>query len=108
MSADIRTYTKHAQVRGGATVWIKGWLQAVPVHAGVHSGRIVFHVGVAFANPAGLTVVNGTAHIHQQGNLLQITNSPNSIINWQHFSIGASEITHVLQQSASSVVLGSA
>jgi hypothetical protein len=44
--------------------------------------------GVAFANPTGPTVVNGTVNIHQQGNLLQITNSPNSIIHWQSFSIG--------------------
>jgi large exoprotein involved in heme utilization and adhesion len=64
-----------------------------------------FMTGVAFANPTGLTVVNAAASIHQQGNLLQITNSPNAIINWQSFSIGASEITRFLQQSASSAVL---
>ena len=52
----------------------------------------------ALANPTGPTVVNGTAAIHQQGNLLQITNSPNAIINWQSFSIGASEITRFIQQ----------
>jgi filamentous hemagglutinin family protein len=64
-----------------------------------------FMSGVAFANPTGPTVVNGSVAIHQQGNLLQITNSPNSIINWQSFSIGANEITRFLQQSASSAVL---
>jgi hypothetical protein len=41
----------------------------------------VFHAGVDFASPTGPAVVNGTANIHQQGNVLQITNSPNSIIN---------------------------
>ncbi|MGH6691963.1 MAG: filamentous hemagglutinin N-terminal domain-containing protein, partial [Gammaproteobacteria bacterium] len=50
-------------------------------------------------------VVHGAAAIHQAGNLLQITNSPNAIINWQSFSIGANEITRFLQQSASSAVL---
>jgi filamentous hemagglutinin family protein len=39
------------------------------------------------------------------GNLLQITNSPNAIINWQSFSIGTNEITRFIQQSNSSAVL---
>jgi len=59
----------------------------------------------AFANPTGPAVANGQVTFHQQGNLLQITNSPNAIINWQSFSIGANEITRFLQQSASSAVL---
>jgi len=84
---------------------MKGGLQAVPVHAGVHGGRIVFHAGVAIANPTGPTVMNGTANNHQQGNLLQITNSPDSIIHWQRISIRASEVTRFLQQPASSAVL---
>lgn len=67
-----------------------------------------FAVGVAFANPTGPTVVNGAVNIHQQGNLLQITNSPNAIINWRNFSIGANEITRFVQQLASSAVLSSA
>jgi len=59
----------------------------------------------ALANPTGASVANGQVSIHQQGNLLQITNSPNAIINWQSFSIGASELTRFLQHSASSAVL---
>jgi len=59
----------------------------------------------ALANPTGANVVRGTAAIHQAGNLLQITNSPNAIINWQNFSIGANEITRFIQQSSSSAVL---
>src|SRR5262245_44660417 len=59
----------------------------------------------ALANPTGANVVRGTAAIHQAGNLLQITNSPNAIINWQSFSIGANEVTRFLQQSSSSAVL---
>ena len=64
-----------------------------------------FVTGTALANPTGANVVRGTAAIHQAGNLLQITNSPNAIINWQTFSIGANEITRFIQQSSSSAVL---
>src|SRR5262245_8315158 len=64
-----------------------------------------FAAGATLANPTGANVVRGTAAIHQTGNLLQITNSPNAIINWQSFSIGANEITRFLQQSPSSAVL---
>jgi filamentous hemagglutinin family protein len=64
-----------------------------------------FAADLALANPTGPAVANGQVTFHQQGNLLQITNSPNAIINWQSFSIGASEITRFLQQSASSAVL---
>ena len=61
--------------------------------------------GTADANPIGPTVVSGQVSIRQTGNLLQVTNSPNSIINWQSFSIGTNEITRFLQQSAASAVL---
>ena len=64
-----------------------------------------FASGTAMANPTGANVVHGTAAIHQAGNLLQITNSPSAIINWQSFSIGQNEITRFLQQSPSSAVL---
>ena len=36
---------------------------------------------------------------------VNIVNTPNAIINWGSFSIGANEITRFLQQSASSAVL---
>ena len=49
--------------------------------------------GVVNANPSGAQVVSGTANIQQAGNLLQITHSQNAIINWNSFSIAASEIT---------------
>jgi filamentous hemagglutinin family protein len=61
--------------------------------------------GVAHANPTGPVVVNGQAAFAQQGNTLKITSSPNAIINWQSFSIGATEATRFIQQSASSAVL---
>ena len=61
--------------------------------------------GVVHANPTGPAVVNGQAAFSQQGNTLAITNSPNAIINWQSFSIGATEATRFIQHSASSAVL---
>ena len=42
-----------------------------------------FSSNIAFGNPTGPAVANGQVIFHQQGNLLQITNSPNAIINWQ-------------------------
>ena len=59
----------------------------------------------AQANPLGAQVVNGSAAITQAGNVLTVTNTPNAIINWQGFSIGAGETTRFVQQSASSAVL---
>ncbi|MBI2509679.1 MAG: filamentous hemagglutinin N-terminal domain-containing protein [Betaproteobacteria bacterium] len=64
-----------------------------------------FAAGAAFANPTNPTVVSGAATFLKNGNLLQITNSPSAVINWQSFSIGASEITRFLQQSQASAVL---
>ena len=61
--------------------------------------------GVVHANPTGPAVVNGQAAFSQQGNALAIKNSPNAIINWQSFSIGATEATRFIQQSSSSAVL---
>jgi len=59
----------------------------------------------AQANPTGAQVVSGTANIKQSGNLLTVYNSPNAIINWQGFSIGAGQTTNFIQQTASSSVL---
>ena len=50
-------------------------------------------------------MVNGTVNFVSSGNTLSVTNSPNAIINWQSFSIGAGETTRFLQQSPSSAVL---
>ncbi|WP_409028116.1 filamentous hemagglutinin N-terminal domain-containing protein [Janthinobacterium sp. SUN098] len=61
--------------------------------------------GTAQANPALPQVVNGQATFSQQGNIFSITNTPNTIINWQSFSIHAGEITRFIQQSGNSAVL---
>ena len=60
------------------------------------------HVG---ANPTGPQVVNGQASFATQAGTLTVTNSPNAIVNWQSFSIGSSETTRFVQQSAASAVL---
>jgi len=64
-----------------------------------------FATGAALGNPTGHTVVNGTATFREAGNVLKVTNSPNAVINWQSFSIGANEVTRFIQQSQSSTVL---
>src|SRR5476651_2288635 len=61
--------------------------------------------GAAQANPSAPQVVAGQASFNQQGNLFSITNTPNTIINWQSFSIGANDITRFIQQSSDSKVL---
>ena len=58
-----------------------------------------------YANPDGGVVVNGSASFSQQGNTLNITNTPGTIINWQQFSIQSGETTRFIQQSTDSAVL---
>ncbi len=61
--------------------------------------------GAALANPTNPTVVHGTASFQQAGNILNITNSANAIINWGSFSISVGELTRFIQPSALSAVL---
>ena len=64
-----------------------------------------FSGSLALGNPTAPTVVNGTASFATAGNILNITNSPNAIINWGAFSIGVNELTRFIQQSGNSAVL---
>src|ERR1039457_5022432 len=73
-----------------------------PVYAAV---LLAVVVQTAQANPIGGTVAAGQASFATTGNTLNVTNTPGTIINWQGFSIGANEITHFAQHSASSAVL---
>ncbi|GJI94385.1 hypothetical protein RugamoR57_11030 [Duganella caerulea] len=59
----------------------------------------------AQAGPANPTVVAGQASFNLQGKTYSITNTPNTIINWQSFSVAPDEITRFIQQSADSKVL---
>jgi len=61
--------------------------------------------GIAQANPTAPVVVSGTATFATSGNLLNVTNSTNAIINWNSFSIGVGELTRFIQPSAASAVL---
>ncbi len=61
--------------------------------------------GAAQAHPVAPQVAAGQASFNQQGNLFSITNTPNTIINWQSFSIGANEVTRFIQQNGDSKVL---
>ncbi len=59
-----------------------------------------------WANPTAPQVVSGQVSFQQpNASVLNVTNSPGAIINWQGFSIGASEVTRFVQQSAASSVL---
>jgi filamentous hemagglutinin family protein len=62
-------------------------------------------VSAALANPTGGVPVQGTVSMTPVLGQLHITNSPNSIIHWNSFSIGAGELTKFIQESASSAVL---
>jgi filamentous hemagglutinin family protein len=64
-----------------------------------------FAGSLALANPTNPTVVHGTATFQQAGNILNITNSANAIINWGSFSISVGELTRFIQPSALSAVL---
>ena len=81
-------------------------LSPLPVRwlAGFFTGLLV--VGAAFANPVGPDVVHGSARLTHPGpGALHVTTSPDTIINWQGFSIGAGEVTRFVQQSPTSAVL---
>jgi filamentous hemagglutinin family protein len=62
-------------------------------------------IGAAAAAPTNPQVVAGQATFSQQGNVFSIANTPNTIINWQDFSIGQGEVTRFIQQGADSAVL---
>ena len=66
---------------------------------------IFIGANTAWANPLDGQVVSGNVRFDTQGNTLNITNSPNSIINWRSFSIGANETTRFIQQNSASSVL---
>lgn len=58
----------------------------------------------AYANPQGMTVVQGSANAVANGSQFNITASQNAVINWQSFNIAAGETTTFQQPSSMSVV----
>jgi filamentous hemagglutinin family protein len=90
----------------------KSAVQSAAVQSGFHLRPKVAALAVAacfssaaLANPTSPTVVHGTASFSQSGNILNVTNSHNAIINWGSFSIGVNELTKFIQPSALSAVL---
>ena len=55
--------------------------------------------------PTGPQVVQGLATVATQGGQMTVRNSPNAIVNWQSFSIGAANGVYFDQASAASKVL---
>jgi filamentous hemagglutinin family protein len=55
--------------------------------------------------PSGLQVAAGQASVATQGTQMTVRNSPNAILNWQSFSIGAANQVRFEQASAASKVL---
>ena len=55
--------------------------------------------------PAGGVPVHGSAAIATEGSRMTVTSSPNAVLDWQAFSIGARNSVHFAQQSAASQVL---
>jgi filamentous hemagglutinin family protein len=55
--------------------------------------------------PTGPVVVHGTANIDTSSEKMVIRNSPNAVLNWQSFSIGASNTVRFEQDNAASKVL---
>ncbi len=55
--------------------------------------------------PVDPSIVHGNAIINTVGNHMMVTNSPNTILNWQSFSIGVNESVYFQQQDITSQVL---
>jgi filamentous hemagglutinin family protein len=55
--------------------------------------------------PTDPTVVHGAATFDTVGNQMTVINSPNAILDWQDFSVGANQEVHFQQLNAASQVL---
>jgi filamentous hemagglutinin family protein len=59
----------------------------------------------ALANPAGMTVVSGSASAQASGSQLNVTTGQFALLNWQTFNIVAGQTTQFIQPGAGSVVV---
>ncbi|MBL0225042.1 MAG: filamentous hemagglutinin N-terminal domain-containing protein [Geobacteraceae bacterium] len=101
----IWSRAKDAWVIAAEIVKGNGGPPPITVSAIVVAASLALAAGGAYALPTAPTVINGTVNFGTTGNTLTVTNSPNSIINWQAFSIAANEAVRFNQQSALSAVL---
>jgi filamentous hemagglutinin family protein len=86
-----------------------------PTHLGVHPlvramaacSLLSFWTGgpQAQALPTGMNTVAGQVSTKTSGNAMTVTNSPNAIINWKSFSIGAQNSVRFDQVNSTSKVL---
>ena len=58
-----------------------------------------------YANPQGASICAGNASTNESGNVLEITVSDRTVIDWKSFSIQANETTRFVQPSIQSSVL---
>ncbi len=88
--------------------WKRRWQRLTkailpPVAAGL---LFVSAYSPALANPAGGTVVSGSAAIASSGSTMTVNQTTNkAVINWQSFSIDKGETVNFIQPNASSVAL---
>ena len=70
------------------------------------AGAMIFAFALhGLANPAGMTVVSGSASSQTSGSQFNINTSQNAFLNWQSFNIAAGERTVFNQPNAHSVVV---
>src|SRR5262249_35255016 len=103
---------RHAQRSSARRVARAMRLQTSPrrlVHALTACSLLTFWPGAADLRaqvlPSGMNVVAGQATARTVGNTMTVNNSPNSILNWNSFSIGAGNAVRFEQAGASSQVL---
>ena len=98
-----------AQYSGGLSFnqWVTHTYSDAKKHAAVAAGSVVLLASIVYALPQGATVTSGNVAISQPtAQTMQINQSTNkAIINWQGYSIAASEAVRYVQPGASSIAL---
>lgn len=98
-----------AQYSGGLNFnqWVTHTYTDAKKHAAVAAGSVVLLTSIVYALPQGGTVTSGNVAISQPtAQTMQINQFTNkAIINWQGYSIAASEAVRYVQPGASSIAL---
>lgn len=66
---------------------------------------LLFSQSISAQLPNDPLIVHGHAHIDVTGHHMTITNTPNTILNWQNFSIGPQDSVYFQQQDTASQIL---